>query len=130
MGKDAGSFLRIYGHLDEIIGEIDVYSVKPGQTIVHKSGIGQEKLSIVGGAAPDHVLQKEVQRSAQVRDDLGGKIRIELRIFREVIDVVHLQPMMEEVFHFGVGAAITQHAPGLHTYLLACMELPFGGSFP
>ena len=83
----------------------------------------------VGPLAPGGLLQKELERSPQVRGDRLIEAGEALRVLRQVRVVLHLQPLQEEIAQLEPRALVGDHPLRLFHHLLARGELTGRGRF-
>ena len=126
MSDYTGALLRIELHLHEIVGAIRVHPVEARQPVVHIHVVSQQQVAIIGRSVPNHVVQKQVQRRAQIRNDFRCEAGVKIVILRQIFDVIYLQPMVQKLLHLRMRPRIGQHPARLLPDLLATVQRPRG----
>src|SRR2546423_6474457 len=106
MGDYPGTFLRIQRHFYEIIRGVGAQTVKSSESIIQKEIIGQQQLAKIRRAVPNYIFEEKVERSPKISDDFRSESREKRGVLGNILDPVHLQPVMEEILHLGPGARI------------------------
>ena len=122
MGDDTGTFLWVKLNFHEILRGIGADTVEPGEAIIQEQVVGQQQAAVIRRSAPRRIFEEEVQRRAQVADDFGCETRIEICVLRKILDVIHLDPALEEILHLRPRSRIGQHPPSLGIDLLARVQ--------
>ena len=130
MGHHARALSGIERHLHKIIVRVGLHAIESGQAVVQIQVIAQQQRAVIRRSIPHRILQEQIQRRAQVGDDFGSESGIKFSVLGEVFQVIHLQPVMEEILHLGSRARIGQHAAGLPGDLLRGVEGSLSSQLP
>ena len=112
MGEEAGALAAFEMDFFEIVAD-GFRLVKFRKAVVEHHVVRAEELAVVGAAIPDNIINEETERTAEVGENGFIEIRVFLRIFRDVVDILHLEPMVEKPVELFFGPRIAKHTIGL-----------------
>src|SRR5687767_1186161 len=100
MSNDAAALLRLERNLLKVAVPRQVGAIKLRQEAIHEHVLRLQEFPIIGTLTPDHLVDEEIERGAQVGQQRVRKIRKYRSVFGNILALVHLKPMMEEVAQF------------------------------
>ena len=88
--------------------------------------IGQDELTVIRRLAPDDVVNKHIERSAQIGDQRLIEAGERLRVFGNFLPLVERQPLVKEIADFRLRAGVGKQAVSVLGDLLVGLQAPLG----
>ena len=124
-----GALLGIERDLHKVIRGGEFGTVEFCEAFVEVELVGEQQTAVIRWAIPERILQKQIQRRAEIGNDFGGETGIKCRVFRNDFRVTQLEPVMKEILHLRARPHVGQHAFRLRLDLLARVQGALGGDF-